>query len=60
MTTFQGVENSAKGLLLQISDNLINYTEQTEENFQKLVIVSNEHFGNAVKGLAQSVGELDN
>lgn len=59
MTTFQGVENSAKGLLLQISTNLNNYTEQTEENFQKLVTVSNEHFGNAVKGLAQSVGELD-
>ena len=57
--TFQQVENSAKGILLQISDNLNNYTEQTEENFKKLVQVSNEHFGNAVKGLAQSVGELD-
>ncbi|MDA8214250.1 MAG: hypothetical protein M0Z64_03110 [Nitrospiraceae bacterium] len=57
--TFQQVENSAKELLLQISDNLSDYTEQTEDNFQKLVQVSNEHFGNAVKGLAQSAGELD-
>ena len=57
--TFQQVENTAKALLLQISDNLNNYTELTEENFQKLVQVSNEHFGNAVKGLGQSVGELD-
>lgn len=57
--TFQQVENSAKELLLQISDNLNNYTEMTEENFKTLVQVSNEHFGNAVKGLAQSVGELD-
>ncbi len=57
--TFHQVENSAKELLLQISDNLNNYTEQTEENFTKLVTISNEHFGNAVKGLAQSVGELD-
>lgn len=56
---FQEVENSAKGLLLQISDNLTDYTEQTGEHFQSLVKISNEHFGNAVKGLGQTVGELD-
>jgi uncharacterized protein YukE len=58
-TTFQQVENSAKGLLTLISDNLANYTEQTEDNFKKLVQVSNEHFGTAVKKLSGSVEELD-
>jgi hypothetical protein len=56
---FQEVENSAKGLMLQISDNLVDYAKQTEDNFQSLVKISNEHFGNAVKGLGQTVGELD-
>jgi hypothetical protein len=58
-TTFQQVENIAKELLLQISDNLTDYTDQTEGHFQSLVKVSNEHFGNAVKGLGQTIGELD-
>lgn len=58
-TTFLQVENSAKELLLQISDNLTDYAEQTEGHFQSLVKVSNEHFGNAVKGLGQTIGELD-
>jgi hypothetical protein len=35
--TFQKVENSAKELFLQLSDNLNNYTEITEENFKTLV-----------------------
>lgn len=58
-TTFLQVENNAKQLLLQISDNLADYAEQTEGHFQSLVKVSNEHFGNAVKGLGQTIGELD-
>ncbi|MBF0506356.1 MAG: methyl-accepting chemotaxis protein [Nitrospirae bacterium] len=58
-SVFEQVENSAKELLLQISDNLTDYAEQTEGHFQSLVKVSNEHFGNAVKGLGQTVGELD-
>lgn len=58
-TTFQHVETSAKEILLQISNNLNDYIKQTEGNFQNLVQVSNEHFGNAVQRLGQSVGELD-
>jgi hypothetical protein len=58
-TTFQQVESSAKQILIQISNNLTDYAKQTEGNFQSLVRVSNEHFGNAVKGLGQTIGELD-
>ena len=57
--TFQQVEGSAKELLLQISNNLSDYAEQTEGHFQSLVKISNDHFGNAVRGLGQTVGELD-
>jgi hypothetical protein len=58
-TTFQQVENSAKELLSEISANLADYAKQTEGHFQSLVKVSNEHFGNAVYGLGQTIGELD-
>jgi len=57
--TFTQVEGSAKALLMQISDNLKDYTETIEENFKGLVTVSNEHFSNAYQRLKQSVEDLD-
>lgn len=57
--TFQQVENSAKALLNEITEQLKNYYKLTEDNFKELVKVSNDHLSSAVSGLADSVADLN-
>jgi prefoldin subunit 5 len=57
--TFVQVEQAAQALLSQINDQLNNYTRATQNGFQKLVEMADNHFSNATNRLGASVGELD-
>jgi DNA anti-recombination protein RmuC len=56
---FSRVEAEASGLLTQIGQHLQNYVQTTQQGFEGLVKVSDEHFTNATKRLAGSVNDLN-
>jgi hypothetical protein len=57
--TFVQVEEAAQALLSQINEQLNNYTRATQNGFQSLVEIADNHFSNATKRLGASVDELD-
>ena len=58
-TLFSRVEGEASELLTQIGQHLQNYVQTTQQGFDGLVKVSDEHFTNATKRLAGSVNDLN-
>ena len=56
---FSRVEGEASTLLAQIGQHLANYVQTSQEGFDGLIKVSDEHFANATKRLGNSVNELD-
>jgi hypothetical protein len=57
--TFVQVEQAAQTLFSQINEQLNNYTRATQNSYQSLVEVADNHFSNATKRLGASVDELD-
>jgi len=56
---FSKVEGEASALLTQVAQHLANYVQTSQQGFEGLVKVSDEHFKNAYKRLSDSVNELD-
>ena len=56
---FSRVDAEASGLLTQIGQHLQNYVQTTQQGFEGLVKVSDEHFTNATQRLAGSVNDLN-
>lgn len=55
---FKNVENTAAQLLGEIAKHLEDYTKVSNQNFNNLVKVSDEHFANATKRLGSAVNDL--
>jgi DNA anti-recombination protein RmuC len=56
---FSQVEKNASALLTQIGQHLRDYTQTTQQGFETLVRLADEHFKAAVERLGSSVNELD-
>ncbi|MDA8090623.1 MAG: hypothetical protein M0Z61_10465 [Nitrospiraceae bacterium] len=56
---FTEIKDSCDAILLQIADNMTDYTEQADVTFKKVLSVSNELFGTAYNKLKMSVEDLN-